>query len=130
MIYKFRVAAGYIGPLLPESFMLSCIRKQHCRIAAFSRCPVTDRGMASLKVIGVDIFTDSCSGFPDIVILCQIGFLLLEAAEPSFDHDIICPSAFPVHALTNAIFFDEVNVLLACELATMIGIYVMSTDHA
>ena len=46
--------------------------------------------MAPLKVIGVDIMSDSSSGFPDVVVLRQIGFLILEAAEPTLNHDVVC----------------------------------------
>ena len=48
----------------------------------------------------------------DVVILRQISFFILKAAEPALDHDVICPPAFPVHALTDAVFLYEVNVLL------------------
>ena len=78
--------------------------------------------MAPLKVIGVDILTDSSSGFPDVVILCQIGFLILEATKPAFNHDVVCPTAFSIHALTNTIFFYEVNVLLTCKLTALIRV--------
>lgn len=43
-----------------------------------------------------------------------------EAAEPSFSHDVIRPTAFTVHTLPNLVLFDKVNVLLACELTALI----------
>src|SRR5699024_7575942 len=71
---------------------------------------------------GVDILPYSNPGLPDVIVLRQICFFILEAAEPSFNHDVICPPAFPVHALTDPVFLHEVNVLLTCELASLIRI--------
>lgn len=31
-----------------------------------------------------------------IIILCQIGFFILEAAKPALNHDIVRPAAVPV----------------------------------
>ena len=103
-------------------YMLSYIWHQHCRIVAFSRCLVIKCRMASLKVVGVDILSDSSPCFPDVVVLCQIGFLILEAAEPALNHDVVRPAAFSIHALTDSIFLYKVNVLLACKLASLIRI--------
>jgi len=101
-------------------YMLSYIWHQHCRIVAFSRCLVIKCRMASFKVVGVDILSDSSSCFPDVVVLCQIGFLILEAAEPALNHDVVCPAAFSIHTLTDAVFLYKVNVLLTCKLTTLI----------
>ena len=49
--------------------------------------------MASLKVVGVDITSNSRSGFLDVVIQCQISFFILEAAEPTLNHDVVSPTA-------------------------------------
>ena len=100
--------------ILPSPYMLSYIGQQHCRIVAFSRCLVFECRMTALKVVGMDILPDG-TRLPNIV-LRQISFFILEAAEPSLNHDVICPPAFPVHALT------DVNVLLTCELASLIRI--------
>ena len=102
--------------------MLSYIGQQHCRIVAFSRCLVFECGMTALKVVGVDILPDGTPCLPNVIVLRQISFFILEAAEPSLNHDVICPPAFPVHALTDPIFLYEVNVLLTCELTSLIRI--------
>ena len=58
--------------------------------------------MTTFKVVSVYIFTDCLPCFSDIVILGQICFLVLEASEPSFNHDIVSPPAFTtIHALTD-----------------------------
>lgn len=102
--------------------MLSCIGQQHCRIVAFSRCLVFECGMTALKVVGVDILPDGTPCLLNVIVLRQISFFILEATEPSLNHDVICPPAFPVHALTDPIFLYEVNVLLTCELTSLIRI--------
>ena len=103
-------------------YMLSYIWHQHCRIVAFSRCLVIKCRMASLKVVGVDILSDSSPCFPDVVVLCQIGFLILEAAEPSLNHDVVSPTAFSIHTLADTVFLYKVNVLLTCKLTTLIRV--------
>ena len=103
-------------------YMLSYIWHQHCRIVTFSRCLVIKCRMASFKVVGVDILSDSSPCFPDVVVLCQIGFLILEAAEPAFNHDIICPSAFAIHALTDSAITNKVDVFVAGKLAVLIRV--------
>lgn len=77
--------------------------------------------MTALKVVGVDILPDGTPCLPNVIVLRQISFFILEA-EPSLNHDVICPPAFPVHALTDPIFLYEVNVLLTCELTSLIRI--------
>src|SRR5699024_81401 len=95
---------------------------QHCRVVAFSRCLVLECGMAALKVVGVDIPPYGTPCLPDVIVLRQISFFILEAAEPSLNHDVICTPAFSVHTLTDSIFLYEVNVLLTCELTSLIRI--------
>ena len=82
--------------LSPEPFMLSYIWQQHCWIVAFSRCLIVKCGMTPLKVVSMNILSDGSSGFLDIIILCQIGFLILEASKPAFNHDIVRPAAFSI----------------------------------
>ena len=69
--------------------------------------------MTKFKVVSVHIFTDCLPCFSDIVILGQICFLVLEAPELSFNHDIVSPAAFTIHALTDLVFFEKVYVLIA-----------------
>ena len=78
--------------------------------------------MTTFKVVSVHIFTDCLPYFSDIVILGQICFLVLEAPEPSFNHDIVSPPAFTIHALTDLVLFEEIHVLIACKLTALIRI--------
>ena len=78
--------------------------------------------MTTFKVVSVHIFTDCLPCFSDIVILGQICFIVLEASEPSFNHDIVSPPAFTIHALMDLVFFEEIHVLIACKLTALIRI--------
>ena len=93
------------------------------------RCLIVKCGVSPLKVVGVDILSNGGSGFPDVVVLCQISFLILEAAEPALNHDVVSPATFPIHTLAYTIFFYKVNVLLACKLASLIGIQYLRFCH-
>ena len=50
--------------------------------------------MTALKVVSMDILPNGTPCFTDVVILRQISFFILKAAEPALDHDVICPPAF------------------------------------
>ena len=102
--------------------MLSYIWQQHCRIIAFSRYLIVKCGVTPLKVVGVNILSNSSSGFFDVIILYQIGFFILEATKPVLNHDIVRPAAFSIHALTDAVFFYEINVLLTGKLTSLVRI--------
>ena len=73
--------------------------------------------MTTFKVVCMHIFPNSLPCFSDIVVLGQICFLVLEASEPSFNHDIVSPPAFTIHALTDLVLFEKVHVLIACEFS-------------
>ena len=94
-----------------------CIQK-HYRIVYLGRAFVPNGLMASFKVIGVDIPSDGFSCFLEISILREICFLILEAAEPAFNHDIICPSAFAIHALTDSAITNKIDVFVTGKLAS------------
>ena len=81
-----------------------------------------DSMMASFKVIGVDIPSDGFSRFLEISILREVCFLILETAKPAFNHDIIGPSAFAIHALPNSIISNKFDVFVTGELAALIRV--------
>ena len=78
--------------------------------------------MTALKVVGMYIAFDSRSRFQDVGILCKIGFIIFEAAKPAFNHDVVCPAAFSIHALTDMVFFEKCYVLGACKLTSLIRV--------
>ena len=110
---------------LPDFFILcgcsGCIQK-HYRIVYLSRSFVPNGLMASFKVIGVDISSDGFYCFLEISILREICFLILEAAESAFNHDIICPSAFAIHALPDSVITKKVDVFVTGKLASLIRV--------
>ena len=87
--------------------------QKHCRIVNFSRAFIVDCLMASLKIIIVNISSDGFSCFLEISILREICFLIFEAAKPAFNHDIICPAAFAIHALPDPVVSNKVDVFVA-----------------
>ena len=91
------------------------IQKQD-RIIAGCRCLIIECRMTTFKVVSVHIFTDCLPCFSDIVILGQICFLVLEAPEPSFNHNIVSPAAFTIHALKDLVLFEKIHILIACKL--------------
>lgn len=78
--------------------------------------------MTPLKVVSVDILSDGTSGVFDVIVLCQVGFFILEAAKPALNHNVVCPAAFAIHALPDSVVLYEINLLLACKLASLIRI--------
>ena len=73
--------------------------------------------MTTFKVVSVHIFTDCLPCFSDIVILGQICFLIFETPEPSFNHDIVSPAAFTIHALTDLVLFEKIELKKDCYFA-------------
>ena len=98
-----------------------CIQK-HYRIIYLGRPFVPNGLMASFKVIGVDIPSDGFSCFLEISILREVCFLILETTKPAFNHDIIGPSAFAIHALPNSIISNKFDVFVTGKLASLIRV--------
>ena len=117
---------GYMGDAVQHFLDLYIMRllwlHPHYRIVYLGRSFVPNGLMASFKVIGVDIPSDGFSCFFEISILREICFLILEAAEPAFNHDIIGPSTFAIHALMDSVITNKVDVFVAGELAALIRV--------
>ena len=43
------------------------------------------------------ILSNGGPGFFDVIVLCQIGFFILEAAKPALNHNVVCPAAVPIN---------------------------------
>lgn len=99
--------------LLRSMYALCCIRQSYCRIIAFRWCLIIKSWMASLEVVTVDITSNCWPSFFNIIVLCQVGFFIFETAEPSLNHDIICPATFPIYTPKNSVLFDEIYIPLA-----------------
>ena len=109
--------------------MLSYIWQQHCRTIAFRRCLIVKCGVTPLKVVGVNILSNGSSGFFDVIVLCQIGFFILEATKSALNYDIVRPAAFCIHALADAVFFYEINVLLTGKRTSLVRIQYLWFCH-
>nr|WP_231036012.1 hypothetical protein [Pectinatus sottacetonis] len=73
--------------------------------------------MMPLEIVGVDIILNGLASLLDVVILCQIGFFILEASEPTFNHDIVSPSTFAIHVLPYLILPEKIGLNIASKLA-------------
>ena len=78
--------------------------------------------MAALEVIHVDVVADGLASLPDVAVLREIGFLILECPEPPLNLDVVGPAALAIHALADVVFLEESLVLLAGELASLVGV--------
>ena len=76
--------------------------------------------MAACVVVSPDVLADCLACLLDVVVLCQVGLLVLEGAEPAFNHDVVSPAALAVHALPDVVNFQELFVLTAGELAALV----------
>jgi hypothetical protein len=54
--------------------------------------------MATLKVVLMNISSDSLTCLFDIFPFGKICFFVLEGTEPAFNHDVVSPTAFSIHA--------------------------------
>ena len=78
--------------------------------------------MAALEVIHVDVVMDGLASLPDIAVLREIGFLIFECPEPPLNLDVVGPAALAIHTLADVMFLEECLVLLAGELASLVGV--------
>ena len=95
---------------------LSCILNQKYRIIIGCRSLIVNGRMTTFKIVGMNIFPNRFPCFTDIGILGKICFLIFETPEPSFNHDIVSPAAFTIHALTDLVLFEKIHILIACKL--------------
>ena len=78
--------------------------------------------MQLFKVIPVDEIPDLFAGIPDIFVILSINFVIFQSTEPTFDHHIVGPTAFAVHADFYCILSHVFDVVTAGELTALIRI--------
>lgn len=76
--------------------------------------------MTTFKIVCVYVFPDCLTCFPNIGILSKVYFFVFEATEPSLNHNVISPTAFAIHTLTDMVIFQKTHIFVACELAPLI----------
>lgn len=101
---------------------LSCIFNQKYRIIVGCRSLIVNSRVTTFKIVGMNIFPNRFPCFTDIGILGQICFLVLETAKPPFNHNVIRPTAFSIHALTNLVLLEEIHIFIARKLTSLIRI--------
>ena len=78
--------------------------------------------MAACVVVSPDVLADCLACLLDVVVLCQVGLLVLEGAEPALNHDVVGPAALAIHALSDVVNFQEFLVFTTGELAALIRV--------
>ena len=76
--------------------------------------------MRPVVIVVADVIVDE---FPQLLrrlVLVGIEALCFHAAEPPLDHHVICPAAFPVHALPDIQAAQKPLIFLARELAPLV----------
>lgn len=77
--------------------------------------------MRTDAVVLFDVPADQAAQLSRRVVFVRIQLLHLQAAEPSLNHDVVRPAALAVHALANMQAAEELLVLVAGELASLVG---------
>ena len=76
--------------------------------------------MRSERVVIVDVALDRFAQFTWAAVFVDVNQFRLETAEPALNHDIVRPTGFAIHALTDVKLFEQLFVFLTGELATLI----------
>ena len=72
--------------------------------------------MWPLGVVLADVLLQSLLQLPGRMVLIDVDFLRLQAAEPTFNHDVVCPAGLPVLALTDVKVLKKLFILLTALL--------------
>ena len=78
--------------------------------------------MRSAVVIVLDVSSNADAQVFWAVIFVYVDVIPFQAAEPALNDYVVNPSRLAVHALPDAMFFEETCVLFAGELRTLIRI--------
>ena len=78
--------------------------------------------MKAFEIVLVDIFADLPACIFDVLVVLQINLIIFECTKPAFNHNIVCPSAFPVHADLNFVRFQGIKIIMPRKLAALVGI--------
>ena len=79
--------------------------------------------MRPSAVIEVDVLPDARLCCRSALVRVQKNFLVLKRFPEAFDHDIVAPATFAIHAQCDAVLLaNELNEVAGCELYALIGI--------
>ena len=79
------------------------IRQKHCRIVAFSQCPIIKSRMTSFEVVTMDIASDGLSNLLELLYYVRQAFSYLTM----LNHEIITPTICSIYALSDTVFFKS-----------------------
>ena len=85
--------------------------------------------MQPFKVVPVDKISDLPARVPDVFIIFQVNLVIFQRAEPAFDHNVVGPAAFAVHADFHRVLFYVFDVVMAGKLAALIRIENFGSCH-
>lgn len=78
--------------------------------------------MGTHMVIVFDVAADRLAQLSRCLKLVDINQLRLQASEPAFDYNVVCPTGFSIHALPDMQVFQKLFVLFTRKLAALIGV--------
>ena len=78
--------------------------------------------MWPVSIVKLEIAVQTLPRLGDRVVGMQVNLLVLHAFPQPLDKHIVHPSAFPVHADLDAVALDQVDEILAGELAALVGV--------
>lgn len=59
--------------------------------------------------------------FPRWMVFVEVNLFCFQASEPAFNHDVVRPAGFPIHALPNLKFLQQPLIFIAGKLASLVG---------
>ena len=69
-------------------------------------------------VVVIDVASDRLPQFPGGAEFIDVNQLRFQTAEPTLDHNIVCPAGFPIHALADMQSFQKLFIRVACKLVS------------
>lgn len=83
---------------------------------------IVQRLMRTHVVVLVDVVCDTSAEFSFGRVFFNVDLLGFQAAEPPFDHDVVRPARLSVHALSDVQRLEQGLIVIAGELAALVGI--------
>ena len=78
--------------------------------------------MRTQTVVLVDVVFDTGTELTHGGVFFDVNLLGLQAAKPPFNHDVVRPAGLSVHALPDVQRLEQFPVVIAGELAALVGI--------
>ena len=56
------------------------------------------------------------------MVFVEVNLFCFQASEPAFNHDVIRPAGFPIHALPNLKFLQQPLIFIAGKLTSLVAV--------